>query len=88
MGPLKVIDSFSFSEVHDNITLNKLPVGPFSPHAHHQIDRSSITTKWTKIASAIAAGTSFVLKKEITPGVSTIPYMLLIKHLCLKECLI
>ena len=63
---LKVIDSFSFSEVHDNITLNKLPIGPVG-----------MITPWnwplnqmcTKIASAIAAGTSFVLKpSEITPG--------------------
>ena len=63
---LKVIDDFSFSEVHDNITLNKLPIGPVG-----------MITPWnwplnqmcTKIASAIAAGTSFVLKpSEITPG--------------------
>ena len=66
VNTLKVIDSFSFSEVHDNITLNKLPVGPVG-----------MITPWnwplnqmcTKIASAIAAGTSFVLKpSEITPG--------------------
>ena len=66
INTLKVIDSFSFSEVHDNITLNKLPVGPVG-----------MITPWnwplnqmcTKIASAIAAGTSFVLKpSEITPG--------------------
>ena len=63
---LKVIDNFNFSEVHDNITLNKLPIGPVG-----------MITPWnwplnqmcTKIASAIAAGTSFVLKpSEITPG--------------------
>ena len=66
VNTLKVIDSFSFSEVHDNITINKLPVGPVG-----------MITPWnwplnqmcTKIASAIAAGTSFVLKpSEITPG--------------------
>ena len=63
---LKVINNFRFSEVHDNITLNKLPIGPVG-----------MITPWnwplnqmcTKIASAIAAGTSFVLKpSEITPG--------------------
>ena len=63
---LKVIDNFNFSEAHDNITLNKLPIGPVG-----------MITPWnwplnqmcTKIASAIAAGTSFVLKpSEITPG--------------------
>ncbi len=63
---LKVIDNFNFSEVYDNITLNKLPIGPVG-----------MITPWnwplnqmcTKIASAIAAGTSFVLKpSEITPG--------------------
>ena len=66
VNTLKVIDSFSLSEVHDNITLNKLPIGPVG-----------MITPWnwplnqmcTKIASAIAAGTSFVLKpSEITPG--------------------
>ena len=66
VNTLKVIDSFSFSDVHDNITLNKLPIGPVG-----------MITPWnwplnqmcTKIASAIAAGTSFVLKpSEITPG--------------------
>ena len=66
VNTLKVIDDFSFSEVHDNITLNKLPIGPVG-----------MITPWnwplnqmcTKIASAIAAGTSFVLKpSEITPG--------------------
>ena len=66
LNTLKVIDSYSFSEVHDNITLNKLPIGPVG-----------MITPWnwplnqmcTKIASAIAAGTSFVLKpSEITPG--------------------
>ena len=63
---LKVIDNFNFSEAHDNITLNKLPIGPVG-----------MITPWnwplnqmcTKIASKIAAGTSFVLKpSEITPG--------------------
>ena len=66
VNTLKVLDNFSFSEVHDNITLNKLPIGPVG-----------MITPWnwplnqmcTKIASAIAAGTSFVLKpSEITPG--------------------
>ena len=66
VNTLKVLDGFSFSEVHDNITLNKLPIGPVG-----------MITPWnwplnqmcTKIASAIAAGTSFVLKpSEITPG--------------------
>ena len=66
VNTLKVIDDFSFSEIHDNITLNKLPIGPVG-----------MITPWnwplnqmcTKIASAIAAGTSFVLKpSEITPG--------------------
>ena len=63
---LKVIDSFNFTETHDNIILNKLPIGPVG-----------MITPWnwplnqmcTKIASAIAAGTTFVLKpSEITPG--------------------
>ena len=31
---LKVIDDFSFSEVHDNITLNKLPIGPVGMLPH------------------------------------------------------
>ena len=25
---LRVIDNFNFTETHDNITLNKLPIGP------------------------------------------------------------
>jgi len=63
---LRVIDNFNFTETHDNITLNKLPIGPVG-----------MITPWnwplnqmcTKIASAIAAGTTFVLKpSEITPG--------------------
>ena len=66
INTLKVIDNFSFSDVHDNITINKLPIGPVG-----------MITPWnwplnqmcTKVASAIAAGTSFVLKpSEITPG--------------------
>ena len=66
INTLKVIDDFSFSEVHDNITINKLPIGPVG-----------MITPWnwplnqmcTKVASAIAAGTTFVLKpSEITPG--------------------
>ena len=70
VNTLKVIDSFSFSEVHDNITLNKLPIGPVG-----------MITPWnwplnqmcTKIASAIAAGTSFVVKpSEITPSAANI----------------
>ena len=28
INTLKVIDDFSFNEVHDNITINKLPIGP------------------------------------------------------------
>ena len=67
---LSVIDDFKFCEVHDNITINKLPIGPVG-----------MITPWnwplnqmcTKIASAIAAGTSFVLKpSEITPGAAHI----------------
>tara|TARA_Y100001935_G_C17304022_1_gene511100 strand:- start:779 stop:2197 length:1419 start_codon:yes stop_codon:yes gene_type:complete len=70
VNTLKVIDSFKFSEVHDNITINKLPIGPVG-----------MITPWnwplnqmcTKVASAIAAGTSFVLKpSEITPGAAQI----------------
>ena len=66
INTLKVIDNFSFNEVHDNITINKLPIGPVG-----------MITPWnwplnqmcTKVASAIAAGTTFVLKpSEITPG--------------------
>ena len=65
-----MIDDFKFCEVHDNITINKLPIGPVG-----------MITPWnwplnqmcTKIASAIAAGTSFVLKpSEITPGAAHI----------------
>ena len=67
---LSVIEHFSFNEVHDNITINKLPIGPVG-----------MITPWnwplnqmcTKVASAIAAGTSFVLKpSEITPGAAQI----------------
>ena len=67
---LSVIEQFSFNEVHDNITINKLPIGPVG-----------MITPWnwplnqmcTKVASAIAAGTSFVLKpSEITPGAAQI----------------
>ena len=67
---LSVIDDFKFQEIHDNITINKLPIGPVG-----------MITPWnwplnqmcTKIASAIAAGTSFVLKpSEITPGAAHI----------------
>ena len=67
---LSVIDRFDFNEVHGNITINKLPIGPVG-----------MITPWnwplnqmcTKIASAIAAGTSFVLKpSEITPGAAHI----------------
>ena len=56
---LSVIDRFNFKEVHGNITINKIPIGPVG-----------MITPWnwplnqmcTKVASAIAAGTSFVLK--------------------------
>ena len=67
---LNVIDRFDFNEVHGNITINKLPIGPVG-----------MITPWnwplnqmcTKIASAIAAGTSCVLKpSEITPGAAHI----------------
>ena len=67
---LSVINKFDFNEVHGNITINKLPIGP-----------AGMITPWnwplnqmcTKIASAIAAGTSFVLKpSEITPGAAHI----------------
>ena len=67
---LSVIDKFNFQEVHGNITINKLPIGPVG-----------MITPWnwplnqmcTKVASAIAAGTSFVLKpSEITPGAAHI----------------
>ena len=67
---LSVIDNFDFTEVHGNITINKLPIGPVG-----------MITPWnwplnqmcTKIASAIAAGTSCVLKpSEITPGAAHI----------------
>ena len=67
---LRVIDKFDFNEVHGNITINKLPIGPVG-----------MITPWnwplnqmcTKIASAIAAGTSCVLKpSEITPGAAHI----------------
>jgi len=67
---LNVIDRFNFKEVHGNITINKIPIGPVG-----------MITPWnwplnqmcTKIASAIAAGTSFVLKpSEITPGAAQI----------------
>ena len=67
---LSVIDKFDFNEVHGNITINKLPIGPVG-----------MITPWnwplnqmcTKIASAIAAGTSCVLKpSEITPGAAHI----------------
>ena len=67
---LSVIDRFNFKEVHGNITINKIPIGPVG-----------MITPWnwplnqmcTKVASAIAAGTSFVLKpSEITPGAAQI----------------
>ena len=63
---LAVIDDFKFQEIHDNITINKLPIGPVG-----------MITPWnwplnqmcTKVASAIAAGTSFVIKpNEIPPS--------------------
>ena len=67
---LSVIDRFDFQEVHGNITINKLPIGPVG-----------MITPWnwplnqmcTKVASAIAAGTTFVIKpSEITPGAAHI----------------
>ena len=67
---LAVIDDFKFQEMHDNITINKLPIGPVG-----------MITPWnwplnqmcTKVASAIAAGTSFVIKpSEITPSAAHI----------------
>ena len=67
---LSIIDKFDFQEVHGNITINKLPIGPVG-----------MITPWnwplnqmcTKVASAIAAGTTFVLKpSEITPGAAHI----------------
>ena len=67
---LAVLDNFRFQEIHDNITINKLPIGPVG-----------MVTPWnwplnqmcTKIASAIAAGTSFVVKpSEITPSAANI----------------
>ena len=67
---LSVIDKFDFNEVHGNITINKLPIGPVG-----------MITPWnwplnqmcTKVASAIAAGTTFVIKpSEITPGAAHI----------------
>ena len=67
---LSVINKFDFNEVHGNITINKLPIGPVG-----------MITPWnwplnqmcTKVASAIAAGTSCVLKpSEITPGAAHI----------------
>ena len=67
---LAVIDNFKFQEIHDNITINKLPIGPVG-----------MITPWnwplnqmcTKVASAIAAGTSFVIKpSEITPSAAHI----------------
>ena len=67
---LSVIDRLDFQEVHGNITINKLPIGPVG-----------MITPWnwplnqmcTKVASAIAAGTTFVIKpSEITPGAAHI----------------
>ena len=67
---LSIIDRFDFQEVHGNITINKLPIGPVG-----------MITPWnwplnqmcTKVASAIAAGTTFVIKpSEITPGAAHI----------------
>jgi len=67
---LAIIDDFKFQEIHDNITINKLPIGPVG-----------MITPWnwplnqmcTKVASAIAAGTSFVIKpSEITPSAAHI----------------
>ena len=67
---LAVIDDFKFQEIHDNITINKLPIGPVGMITPWNWPLNQICTK---IASAIAAGTSFVVKpSEITPGAAHI----------------
>ena len=65
---LAIIDQFKFTEDHGNITLNRLPIGPVG-----MITWDCRQQICTKIASAIAAGTSFVVKpSEITPGAAHI----------------
>ena len=67
---LAIIDEFKFTEEHGNITLNRLPIGPVGMITPWNWPLNQICTK---IASAIAAGTSFVVKpSEITPGAAHI----------------
>ena len=67
---LAIIDQFKFTEEHGNITLNRLPIGPVGMITPWNWPLNQICTK---IASAIAAGTSFVIKpSEITPGAAHI----------------
>ena len=67
---LSIIDQFKFTEEHGNITLNRLPIGPVGMITPWNWPLNQICTK---IASAIAAGTSFVVKpSEITPGAAHI----------------
>ena len=67
---LAIIDQFKFIEEHGNITLNRLPIGPVGMITPWNWPLNQICTK---IASAIAAGTSFVIKpSEITPGAAHI----------------
>ena len=67
---LAIIDQFKFTEEHGNITLNRLPIGPVGMITPWNWPLNQICTK---IASAIAAGTSFVVKpSEITPGAAHI----------------
>ena len=67
---LAIIDQFKFTEEHGNITLNRLPIGPVGMITPWNWPLNQICTK---IASAIAAGTSFVVKpSEITPGAAQV----------------
>ena len=67
---LAIIDQFKFTEEHGNITLNRLPIGPVGMITPWNWPLNQICTK---IASAIAAGTSFAVKpSEITPGAAHI----------------
>ena len=67
---LAIIDQFKFTEEHGNITLNRLPIGPVGMITPWNWPLNQICTK---IASAIAAGRSFVVKpSEITPGAAHI----------------
>ena len=66
VNTLKVMTVSIFPKFASNITLNKLPIGPVGMIT--PVNRP-LNQMCTKIASAIAAGTSFVLKpSEITPG--------------------